>query len=77
MNNLKKSLDFIQETKIDEYYFLPYKNVPPNCKEGFVAKVGNNSNPIINIELEINDDAMRKAHFTSVALTIDLDKYYE
>lgn len=73
--SVKASL--IPNAGIDDYFLYIYPDVPERCTHGFVGFVGNNSNPDIEIKLEIDLPWMVDHNYASVAFWADTDNYHK
>lgn len=70
---LKASL--LPNAGIDDYFLYIYPDVPERCTEGFVGFVGNESNPDIEIKLEIDLPWMVDHNYASIAFCINDENF--
>ena len=66
---------YIPNAGINDYYLYIYPDVPEQCTTGFVGYVGNQSNPDIRIDIEIDFSWMVENHYLTLAFWANPDEY--
>lgn len=64
-------------TRIDDYYYHIYSDVPPKCTTGVVGFVGSLSNPNIKIRIDIDTKWMIDNNHAAIVFNADPENYYE
>ncbi len=62
---------------IDDYYLRIFPDVPERCDKGIVGFVGNESNPEIDITIEIDHPWMVEHNYVSLAMWINDEDFYK
>lgn len=68
---------YLPNAGIDDYYLRIFPDVPERCTTGIVGYVGNDSNPEIRINIEIDHPWMVEHNYVSIAMWLNDENYYE